>query len=483
MHGDDVASAGVSVSVQIVSKATEILLDMLKVSVEREREKARLNQSENQQEILSGGEVTYQRLKEGGDVTMLPSFSKNDYGEFLKRSKKMDIPIAAMQENGKENTLSLFFNVKDNEAVNAIVQDIVREKLKQPEQTERMITIEKEQVEGVQMYCSDHDIPVNFMETSNGVKCIFGAAYGKQMEVAVENFRQLHSELSKTAIEVQKDEKGKPKIIISDSGQGKKLTMKFCTKAKFERVLQERLGYSQVKAVEAANALTTRLSKQQKDYYLSGSRQLEQLAYYEKDIRFENENVLTDKYSFVKMQFRESDTPKLIITDEQGHFAVLSANARDRTEAERSIRQYLKPEDTETVKAIMAKAEKLGFVDEPKRVQFREYQIERETQSAFMMRGGSTVLRLDLSDKETSKKQLMDSFGMTSAKADKIIGKAQKQSVSNNLLKKAREKAKNSADTLRKKKIERGHGGERPQRIFAVSISKMQVIGLVSRFT
>lgn len=176
MHGDDVASAGVSVSTQIVSKATEILLDMLKVAIEKEREAARKKQSEKQQ-VLSGGEVTYQKLKEGGEVTMLPSFAKDDYGEFLKRAKEMDIPVAAIQEHGKENTLSLFFNVKDKEAVNAIVQDIVREKLKQPEQTERMITIEKEQVEGFQMYCSDHDIPVNFMETQNGVKCIFGAAY------------------------------------------------------------------------------------------------------------------------------------------------------------------------------------------------------------------------------------------------------------------------------------------------------------------
>lgn len=70
MYGDDVASAGVSMSTQIVSKSTEIFLDMLKCSIEREREKARLNQSENQQEILSGGEVTYQKLKEGGEVTI-----------------------------------------------------------------------------------------------------------------------------------------------------------------------------------------------------------------------------------------------------------------------------------------------------------------------------------------------------------------------------------------------------------------------------
>ena len=455
MHGDDVASAGVEVTTQVVSKATEILMDLLKIAIEKEREANRLKQSEKS-EVLSGGEVTYQRLKEGGEVTMLPSFDKDDYGEFIKRAKAMDIPVAAIQEHGKENTLSIFFNVKDKEAVNAIVQDIVREKLKQPEQTERMITIEKEQVEGFQMYCSDHDIPVNFMETQGGVKCIFGAAYEKQMEAAVENFNKLHSELSQISTEIQKDAKGKLKIVINDSEQGKSLTMNFCTKAKLERVLQERLGFTPIKAVETANALTAKLSDEQSGYYLSGSRQLEQMAYYEKDIKFENENVLTDKFSFAKMQFQEEDTPKLTITDERGHFVVLSANSTDRAEAERSIRQHLKVEDGETITAVLSKAERLGFVEAPKMVQYKEYQIERDSQASFTVRGGGAVVRVDLTDTTTAKKQLMDSFGMSGSKAETIINKARSQSVTNNLLKKAKEKVKNSADTLRNKKIERG---------------------------
>ncbi len=84
MHGDDVASAGVSVATQVVSKATEIFMDLLKIAIEKERELARLKQSGNQQTVLSGGEVTYQKLKEGGEVTMLPSFAKDDYAQFLK---------------------------------------------------------------------------------------------------------------------------------------------------------------------------------------------------------------------------------------------------------------------------------------------------------------------------------------------------------------------------------------------------------------
>lgn len=460
MHGDDVASAGVEVTTQIVSKATELFMEMLKIAIEREREKNRLS---GKSEVLSGGEVTYQRLKEGGEVTMLPSFAKEDYGEFLKQAKKMDIPVAAIREQGKDNTLSVFFNVKDKEAVNSIVQGIVREKMKAPEQTQRMITIEKEQVEGFQAYCSEHDIPVNFIESrseswrqQSDVKCIFNSAYEKQIAAAVENYRQVQNELSKAEIKVQADIRGRPKIIVNDFESGKKLTVNFCPKSKLERILRERLGFDNVKAIEAANALVKTLSVEQKKYFLSGSRQLEQMEFYQKDIKFENENILADKFSFAKMKLPDEDFSRLTITDSGGNFVVLSEKNIDREQVEKNIRAHLKLDDTETVKAVMEKAERLGFVEKPKLTQFKEYQIERETQSAFTVRLGNTVVRLDLSDRETAKKQLIDSFGMSSAKAEKIIGKAMKQSVAKNLLNRAREKITNSADVLRHKKIERG---------------------------
>mgnify|MGYP000824165215 CR=1 FL=1 len=61
-----------------------------------------------------------------------------------------------------------------------------------------------------------------------------------------------------------------------------------------------------------------------------------------------------------------------------------------------------------------------------------------------------------LSDKETAKKQLMDSFGMTAAKAERIIDKAKKQTIVNNLLKKAKAKAALTADAIKHKKLDRG---------------------------
>ncbi|MBR5090937.1 MAG: DUF3801 domain-containing protein, partial [Ruminiclostridium sp.] len=138
------------------------------------------------------------------------------------------------------------------------------------------------------------------------------------------------------------------------------------------------------------------------------------------------------------------------------HFVVISEKNRDRAAIEQDIRQHLKVTDTETVTAIMDKAERLGFVEEPKQVQFKEYQIERDTQASFTVRGGSTVVRLDLNDRDTARKRLRDTFGMSEAKADRIIGKAQKQSVANNLLTRARARVQETADTLKRKKRERG---------------------------
>ena len=111
MHGDDVASAGVEVTTQVVSKATEILMELLKIAIEKEREANRLKQSEKS-EVLSGGEVTYQKLKEGGEVTMLPSFAKEDYAEFLKRAKKLNIPVltcdATALKTAARNNITLY---------------------------------------------------------------------------------------------------------------------------------------------------------------------------------------------------------------------------------------------------------------------------------------------------------------------------------------------------------------------------------------
>lgn len=104
----------------------------------------------------------------------------------------------------------------------------------------------------------------------------------------------------------------------------------------------------------------------------------------------------------------------------------------------------------------MNKAEKLGFAEKTITLNFKEYAIERESQNSFTVTGGNTVLRLDLSDKESAIKQLTDTFGMSRNKAERIFGKAAKQSVSMNTLQRAKAKLPKPGNTLNHKSRDRG---------------------------
>lgn len=105
MHGDDVASAGVSITTEVLSKTSEAILELIKVGIEKERYANR--SSGNQLKVLSGGEVTYRRLKEGGEISTLPNFPKEDYGEFLRRAKKADMCETVKQANEWYHSLLL----------------------------------------------------------------------------------------------------------------------------------------------------------------------------------------------------------------------------------------------------------------------------------------------------------------------------------------------------------------------------------------
>ena len=59
MHGDDVASAGVTVTTDIISKANEILLELIKINIDKDRQKAQNNTLKGKEIKLPGGEVSF----------------------------------------------------------------------------------------------------------------------------------------------------------------------------------------------------------------------------------------------------------------------------------------------------------------------------------------------------------------------------------------------------------------------------------------
>jgi DNA-directed RNA polymerase subunit F len=232
--------------------------------------------------------------------------------------------------------------------------------------------------------------------------------------------------------------------------------MNFSTKARLERMLNERLGFEPFKAAEVTNVLADRLTDEQKRYFYSGSRTVEQMEYFEKDIRFEDDNILTENFSFAKMKLRNEKVPHLTITDGAENFVVLSGLGIDRAKVEQDIRKFLHIKDDETIAALIKKAERLGFADKTLKKRFKQFTIERETLNSCTVTSGTTVLKLDLDDKEAAVKQLEETFGISPKKAERIVDKAAKQSVSANTLKRIKSILPKKENALEHKTRERG---------------------------
>jgi 23S rRNA pseudoU1915 N3-methylase RlmH len=106
---------------------------------------------------------------------------------------------------------------------------------------------------------------------------------------------------------------------------------------------------------------------------------------------------------------------------------------------------------------MLSKVERIGFVDPPTLTKYQNYAIERDTQNTFSVSLGAVSVNCNLKDVATSKKSLMDTFGMNEKKAEKILNKAKKQSVSVNLIRKAKKsQSENHKDVVKHKKKDRG---------------------------
>jgi hypothetical protein len=137
---------------------------------------------------------------------------------------------------------------------------------------------------------------------------------------------------------------------------------------------------------------------------------------------------------------------RLSITDKDGNYVILTQSNTDRQLAEDNIRKYLQINDTERINALLEKTEKLKFADPAKTIKRGEYTIERTSKNSLVVSNGNKSARIDISNTNSARNTLINSFGMSEKKADRIIEKGRKQSVTENLLNNARKLHNVSSD-------------------------------------
>lgn len=439
MHGDDVASAGVQMAVELAPMAADVMKGAAKLIVDIIT--AMKNAADNKKAELHGDMKMISSLRKGGEMNSV-TMSKDDFELFKAANKenfKNDIAFVATPKGKDSAFVELHYLKSDSSAVTSIMDDIANNKLNQPEQAYKMTMLNKETAEAFQGYCVDNGIPINLYETEKGdIKCIYSASDEMKVKMAAEKISDIKNELQNTSIEVKKDDKGKLKFYISDIEQNKSISVKFGEKEKLQRVLREQFGYSKEKAIAAANILSGKLTDEQKRYYHSGTKLAEQLDRYEKNIRFDKESIVISDFTFSKIKLKDSPDTKLLITDKDNNYAVISENIKDRKSVEDILRNNLKIDGTEQINALLAKTEKIGYANPAQNISQGEYSISRLSRNGAEVSLGEHKVIIDISDRMTAKHTLVSEFGMSDKKADKIIDKAKKQSVTNSLVTKAK---------------------------------------------
>lgn len=453
MHGDDLANSGVQIVTQAASKTTEIICELIKMYLQNRNSKPKEINLHGEQKMLSA-------LQKGGESDSV-TLTRDDFERFQQINKekyKNDVPYFSAEQTANSNYVDLYFLKSDDAAVKTILNDIVSEKMNLPDQEYKMVEVDKNQAECFQQLCTKNDISFNFMKTEQGsIKCVFNISEQEKMNKTIDELSQLQDSLKQINIEIKKDDNGKPKFIISDAGQNKTIQLNFCDKEKFQRVMQSQFKYEKEKAVAAACSMSHLLTSEQLKFYQSGSKLMERLDHYEKNIKFEDDNVLVNDYSFTQIKAKNEDM-RLTITDKDGNFVVLSQENTDRKLVEENLRKYLQLDSTEKINALLEKAEKLKYVDAPEIVKVKEYTIERTSKNSMTVSDGNKSIDIDISNHNTAKSVLTNNFGMSSEKAEKIIRKAKKQSVTENLLKRAKSvfPGNSKPEQLRNKNMSRG---------------------------
>jgi hypothetical protein len=458
MLGDDVASAGLHITAEavqmtgkFVGKSAEIIAEIIKMISQM---------AKNKNFEVNGEQKMLSNLQKGGETDSV-TLSKEDFEKFKEINKnqyKNNVAYFSVNQQSNSDFVDVHFLKSDDAAFKAILNDIVNEKLNLPNQEFKMVEMEKLQVEAFQEHCMNNNISANFMESHGKVRCIFNANDEQKIGKVISDMEEVRNELKNTMFDIKKDDNGRLSFVISDKSMDKSITMKFCDKEKLQRVLQEQFGYDKVKAMEAANAVSRTLSSEQERYYRSGSKLLEQMDYYEHNVKFENDNILTSDYTFTQLKVKGDEDMRLSITDKDGNYVILTQSNTDRQLAEDNIRKYLQINDTERINALLEKAEKLKFADPAKTIKRGEYTIERTSKNSLVVSNGNKSARIDISNTNSARNTLINSFGMSEKKADRIIEKGRKQSVTENLLNNARKLHNVSSDgqKIKNKHMNRG---------------------------
>lgn len=484
MHGDDVASAGMEITKETTSEVLQLIIKAVSAVVSNVNENIRQNRAEERQERmlerqmemyenqnkpfdgmeLHGEQKMLSDIKKNGEMVSA-KFSREDFEAFKKiNAEKFNDEIAyfAAQCSPDSEYVDIYYLKSDENLMKDIGNQIIEDKLKTPEKAYNMTDIPKEKAQTFQEICDSENISVSMMETRDGkIKCIFAGDDTEKIKNAIASTDEMYNNLDKISAEVVQDG-NKWKIQINDIEQNKSITMRFGEKEKVERVLQEQFGFDKAKTKAVSSVFEQKLNSEQKRYFNSGNKLMEQVEHLRFELKFNNESLKAEDFRFseigVKNNAKDEVNNLFVISDKKGNSLILSGKGEEQNleNVEKKIRETFGLTDKKQVDEMLHNIWESNYVKFAPVEKKGKYSIQRTSQSMAEISLKDESVHIDFTNPKEAKKLLMDTFGMNEKKAEKIINKAANQSVTNNILKNAKAVNPQPDKMISNKKLNRG---------------------------
>ena len=450
-------------SMTMAQKSAEIAVEIARL-LKSMYDKHATNKKERQSytsanEKICSGEVSLSKLKKSGEgYSMQTNISSIDMKVIADKAKSYDIPIAFIGK-GESSNVTVAFRNEDKAVFQQILQDIMQDKLATKPDDYLAFTVKAGEAETLSEMLKSNGIPADFVKDAKGnIQCVYEAKNASAVKVIKEDFKELHNEVAQNLDITAADRK----VTFSDKALDKSFTLSSLpTKEKLASVLQEQFGYDRSKALEAANKFESTLTGDRLRYFRTDTRQVALLSHFERNIRWDDDSLLTKPYTYSRATFSSDSVNRYLISGGD-KAAALIPSKMSRAEMEDIVKTKLGIDDSEVIKAVVDKAEKIeaaNRINDLKREAAQgkgDFGIERLTGNYFEVSQGDTKKRYSLQDKNAAIKALSGDFGISEKKAERIFHKAKKQSVIQNDLHKAQAKSKLGKDTVKHKNVSKG---------------------------
>lgn len=344
---------------------------------------------------------------------------------------------------------------RDTAAIKQIETEILSERLKERPQDYKHFKINESNITAMKAAFAENGVECQFVRGSNGeTYCTFPAKDTEKAELIKQDFKAARNDVAEN-FRAEPTKTGIGKIVDLKAGKILDLDQFGGSVKKYQIVnlLQKELGYSPAKADLAANKLCDDLKLDPKEF-LSHNRQLDNINSLKTNIRYESDSILLRNVAFSEVNFKDGEhthisvvyggksaifTPDTMSVEEMKQICVSELGMKEEM-ADETVNKTAKINTQINSKYKEIKVDRTGAA--------QTMEIERTSNNSFSVKLGSISKSYDLKSDKLAEK-ISREFGISTAKAQTIIDKANKQSAfQNNIAATARKAAQKSKDTL-----------------------------------